>query len=95
MSKTVKREYQDKLGENFGAVFHGVWNDWLIGLTRLKEYRVLFTDHDVVKLLNSVSGGDFMWDIQHILWYDLLLHVTRLTDPATITAPTASSVTSR
>ena len=79
----IKQKYQDKLGEDFGAIFYGVWNDWLTGLLRLKEYRVLFTDHDAVKLLNSVSGGPFMWDVQHILWDDLLLHVTRLTDPAT------------
>ena len=84
MSEVEKREYQDKLGEDFGAVFYGVWSDWLTGLMRFKEYRELFTDHDAVKLLNTVSGGGFMWDIQHILWDDLLLHLTRLTDPATM-----------
>ena len=81
MGEKVKQEYQEKLGSDFGAVFYGIRNDWLTGLLRLKEYRVLFTDHDAVKLLNSVSGGGFMWDVQHILWHDLLLHVTRLTDP--------------
>ena len=44
MSETVKREYQEKLGQDFGTVFYGVWNDWLNGLVRLKEYRALFTD---------------------------------------------------
>ena len=81
MSETVKREYQEKLGQDFGTVFYGVWNDWLNGLVRLKEYRALFTDPAAVKLLNAISGGGFMWDIQQILWRDLLLHVTRPTDP--------------
>lgn len=44
----------------------------LTGLVRLKEYRVLFSDHDALKLLNA-AGGAFMWDLQQILWRDLLL----------------------
>ena len=84
MSEKEKREYQDKLGEKLGAVFYGVQNDWLTALIRLREYRLLFTDPNAVKLLNSVSSGGFMWDVQQILWHDLLLHVTRLTDPATM-----------
>ena len=83
MSEAAKREYQEKLGEDFGSVLYEIRNDWLTGLVRLKEYRVIFTDHEAVKLLNA-AGGAFMWDVQQVLWHDLLLHVTRLTDPATM-----------
>ena len=83
MSDTLKQEYQEKLGEDFGTVLYEIRNDWLTALVRLKEYRVLFSDHDAVKLLNA-AGAAFMWDVQQILWRDLLLHVTRLTDPATM-----------
>ena len=83
MSEPLKQEYREKLGEDFGTVFYEVRNDWLTGLVRLKEYRVLFSNHDAVKLLNA-AGGAFMWDLQQILWRDLLLHVTRLTDAATM-----------
>ena len=83
MSEALKHEYQEKLGEDFGTVLYEVRNDWLTGLVRLKEYRVLFSSYDAVKLLNA-AGGAFMWDVQQILWRDLLLHVTRLTDPATM-----------
>ena len=83
MSEAEKKEYQQKLGEDFGTVLYEVRNDWLTGLVRLKEYRALFTDHDTVQLLNA-AGGAFMSDVQQILWRDLLLHVTRLTDPATM-----------
>ena len=83
MCEALKQKYQQKLGEDFGAVLYEVRNDWLTGLVRLKEYRQLFSDHDVLKLLNA-AGGAFMWDVQQILWRDLLLHVTRLTDPATM-----------
>ena len=83
MSDALKRQYQEKLGEEFGTVLYEIRNDWLTGLVRLKEYRVLFSSQDAVKLLNA-AGGAFMWDVQQMLWRDLLLHVTRLTDPATM-----------
>ena len=34
MSHTVRQKYQDKRGAEFGAVFHGLWNDWAWGLMR-------------------------------------------------------------
>ena len=81
MSDKVKQNHQDKLGEEFGAVFHGLWNDWAWGLMRTQEFRKLFNNAEDVELLNAISGGGFLWDIQHIFWDDLMLRVTRLTDP--------------
>ena len=82
MDEALKQEYREKLGGEFGTVLYEIRNDWLTGLVRIREYRVLFSDHKAVKLLNG-AGGPFMSDVQQILWRDLLLHVTRLTDPAT------------
>ena len=48
---------------------------------RRNEFRELFSRAEDVSLLNDLTGGDFAWDIQHILWDDLLLRVCRLTDP--------------
>ena len=31
--------------------------------------------------MNALAGGGFTWDIQNVLWDDLLLRVCRLTDP--------------
>ena len=59
MSDTLKQEYQEKLGKDFGTVLYEIRNDWLTALVRLKEYRVLFSDHDAVKLLNA-AGAAFM-----------------------------------
>ena len=82
MSDKLKQEYQDKLGEEFGAVFHGLRNDWAWGLMRTQEFRELFSNAEDVELLNAISGGGFLWDIQHIFWDDLMLRLTRLTDPS-------------
>ena len=81
MNDTVRREHQDKLGEEFGTVYHGLWNDWAWGLLRIQEFRELFSRVTHVELLNAVTGGGFLWDVQHILWDDLMLRVSRLTDP--------------
>ena len=34
MSDELKRDYQEKLGEKFGAIFNGVSYDWANGLSK-------------------------------------------------------------
>ena len=80
-SEDLRQHYQSQLGTEFGAAFHGLRNDWAWGLMRVNEFRNLFTRADDVALLNAITGGGFTWDIQYILWDDLLLRVCRLTDP--------------
>ena len=81
MSNTVRQEYQDKLGAEFGAVFCGLRNEWAAAKMRFDEYRELFSKAEDVRLLNAISGGGFIWDVQHIFWNDLVLRLCRLTDP--------------
>ena len=80
-SETVRQRYQAKLGTEFGAAFRGLEIDWTWALMRVNEFRNLFNRAEDVALLNAITGGGFTWDIQHILWDDLLLRVCRLTDP--------------
>ena len=82
-SDDIRKRYQTKLGTEFGDVFHGLWNQWAWSLMRRDEFRELFSRAEDVSLLNALTGGDFTWDLQQILWDDLLLRVCRLTDPAT------------
>ena len=79
MSDELKRDYQEKLGKKFGAIFNGVSYDWANGLVRLNEYRALFGDQDNIEFINTFSGP-FMGDVQRVFRRDLLLHITRLTD---------------
>ena len=44
-SDKVKQKYQNKLGEEFGAVFHDLWNDRAWAWIRLQEYRELFRQY--------------------------------------------------
>ena len=80
-SQDVLERYRKQLGTEFGDTFHGLCNAWAWGLMRRDEFRELFTDAGDVALLNTLAGGAFTWDIQNVLWDDLLLRVCRLTDP--------------
>ena len=79
MSDELKRDRQEKLGKKFGGIFHGVSCDWANGLVRLNEYKALF-DPAHIKFISTFSGP-FMRDVQQLFWRDLVLHITRLTDP--------------
>ena len=78
----VRQRYRAELGTEFGDVFHGLWNAWASSLLRRDEFRELFSRAEDVALLNAL-GGAFTWDIQTVLWDDLLLRVCRLTDRPT------------
>ncbi len=81
MNDTVEIEYRDKLGEEFGAIFHRLRIHWAFSVMRSKEFEALFSDAATVELLSAIGGGGFIRDIQNILWDDLILRITRLTDP--------------
>ena len=54
--------------------------EWAEAVVRVNEFDQLFGNTVRVDLLNLV-GGAFFADVQRILWDDVLLRVTRLTDP--------------
>ena len=54
--------------------------EWARGIARLNEFERLYGKVEHVALLNRI-GGAFFAAVQQILWDDLLLCVTRLTDP--------------
>ena len=70
MSDELKRDYQEKLGDKFGAIVNGVSYDWANGLVRLNEYRALFGDPANIEFINTFSGP-FMSDVQQLFWRDL------------------------
>ena len=73
-------KHQVEVGEGFDAVFDGLWKGWAGALSRLKKFRVLFSNAERVQLLNAI-GGEFFGDIQQVLYVDMTLRLTRLTDP--------------
>ncbi len=69
------------LGEESKQIIDGLTNHWALGTLRLREFRCLFVEsEDRVKLLNAITGGAFLHDVQRIFWDDLMLCVARLAD---------------
>ena len=72
------------LDETLDGLLDALSKEWAGGVARLTEFEKLFGKAEHVELLNVV-GGAFFADVQQILWDDLLLRVTRLTDrPQTV-----------
>ena len=91
MSDELKRDYQEKLGEKFGAIFNGVSYDWANGLVRLNEYRALFGDPANIEFINTFSGP-FMLDVQQVFWRERWRCARcRAPTPATGTSTSAST----
>ena len=76
-------QYERELGRRFSMIFDRLWSDWASALIRYEEFRELFGDAERVKLLNAIGGGLFR-DVQQMSWSDLMLRLTRLTDPPKI-----------
>jgi hypothetical protein len=83
-AEQVKAEYLENLGPKLGPVFSELMNDLAWLQVKWAEYRELFgTTPERIELLNSATGL-FFRILQDTLWEDALLHLCRLTDPATM-----------
>ncbi len=78
-SSEVKQEYQDKLGVEFGTIFHALVNNWCWGTITIRELRILTRAEDA-KPLRAIMGG-FLLHVQWVFWENLILLVSKLTDP--------------
>jgi hypothetical protein len=78
----VKKEHIRKLGNELGILFHQLWNEVAILYSKWNEYVELYgTNPERIDLLNEASPFFFMI-IEDSLWESIILHITRITDPA-------------
>lgn len=77
----VKAEHLTLMGTALGEVFHALHNELVWVFDKWREYTALFaTSEERIDLLNA-SAARFFGFLQHALWEDVLLHLSRLTDP--------------
>jgi hypothetical protein len=76
----TRQKYIEHMGEPLGRLFYELWSE--LGLLYIKwnEYLGLFGERSRVDLLNQVAPAFFRM-VQDIFWYDILMHIARLTDP--------------
>ena len=77
----VRLERINVLGPELGPVFHELDRELLWVQVKWEEYKALFaTSPESVDVLNTLAPF-FWWNIQTVMWEDVLLHICRLTDP--------------
>lgn len=77
----AKHYYAKQMGEPLGALFYALWQEvaWLH--VKWQEYVELFgTKPSRIDLMNRAAPL-FFRIVQDVLWYDILMHIARLTDP--------------
>ena len=67
------------MGEEFGSVFYKLNNVWSYALIKSQEFRLLYSDRENLDFINAI-GGRFFASIQDVLYDDILLQLTRITD---------------
>ena len=78
---TIMTDRISSLDETLDRLLDALGEEWAYGVVRLTEFEKLFGKDEHIELLKDV-GGAFFGDVQQILWDDLLLRITRLTDQA-------------
>ena len=79
-SRVTVRRARASTAATFAEFLDALNAEWARGIARLNEFERLYGKVEHVALLNRI-GGAFFAAVQQILWDDLLLCVTRLTDP--------------
>lgn len=80
-AEEVRQEHIEKLGPGLGKIYNSLWNELAWLHIKWNEYRELYgTSPKRINLLNSAAPL-FFRIVQDNLWEEVLLSLTRLTDP--------------
>ena len=77
----IRREYEQKLGQEFGRLFWYLWNDWANARLAHQELDELFGEMYLADRIASMAPL-FTGDILRIFARSLILDISRLTDRA-------------
>jgi hypothetical protein len=77
----TENQFTDTMGAQLGPVFFALYKEVVWLHAKWQEYRELFGhSEERVELLNR-NAGFFFRIVEDSLWEDVLLHISRLTDP--------------
>lgn len=78
----IEREHLRVFGEDLGSLYHALHNEVVWLHAKWSEYKKLYAESpERVDLLND-SAGHFFSVVQEVMWENVLMHISRLTDPA-------------
>jgi len=82
-AEQAKADHVQRMGESLGTIYDALWQQIAWGHTKWHDYVELFaTKESRVDLLNKAAPSFFRL-AQDSLWENVLLHISRLTDPPT------------
>jgi hypothetical protein len=80
-AEEVKQEHLQAFGPTLGPLYHELYNEVILLHLKWLEYRKLYAKSEKrIELLNETAAF-FFGVVQEVLWGNVLLHITRLTDP--------------
>lgn len=79
-SEELQRRHIQVLGQELGAVYHALENEYFWVRLKWQEFVALFASAERVEILNAAAPAYFLI-LQDVLSDDILMHLARLTDP--------------
>ena len=77
----IKSEMITKMGQDLGSLFYHIYNETVWLTMKWVEYKELYgTKESRIDLMNKTAPL-FFYIVEKTLWKDLMLGITRLTDP--------------
>lgn len=77
----IKSEMIDRMGHDFGTLYYHLYNETAWLTMKWLEYKELYgTKESRIELMNK-TAPTFFYIIEETLWNNILLGITRLTDP--------------
>lgn len=78
--KELERQRVQAMGPELGRRYHALWNDFVWLNLTLDEFKTLYMQSaERVELLNQ-TAPHFFWQIQDMMWREMLLSLARLVD---------------
>ncbi len=80
-AEEVRAECVAAMPESLGELYFALWTQLTWIHLKWNDFRRLFgSDKETIELLNN-AAPDFFGNLQRMMWEDVLLHLSRLTDP--------------
>ena len=77
----VRAQYVAAMAEPLGALFYELGHELTWLHLKWHDYRLLYANtQETINLLNA-AAPDFFYNLQRMMWEDVLLHLCRITDP--------------
>ena len=82
----VKRTKIGAMGETVGELHFLLWKDLTWLHFEWRQYVELFGFHESRIAIMNESAPRFFWSLDRVLWQDILLSISRLSDPSATSA---------